>query len=276
MRAGKLKVEWPPGGKKEEKVVGKFAVHAGENSLRDDMDKLFCGGYRQKIMDMVANVDDLRSIDNGFVRRCVDRAGLCGGGTASDWLECAKLLVEKKCDPNAGGQNGTALAIAVRQGHVDFVMWLIRAGADLSKGFMEDGFHPLHLAVCVYGAPFRSLKCIRALLEAGAPVNAQDINGCTPLHIAATLSDTKPALCLLKHGAKTNLVGSWRRFDLYKGTAFAFAAQKPHSAPALMLLRSWEAVVWVRMGARWDKACSFWGLPKEILYMICNMAIAPP
>jgi ankyrin repeat protein len=66
-------------------------------------------------------------------------------------------------------------------------------------------------AGCPGWCPESQVKTIRALLDAGAPVNAQDKNGATPLHRAVRTRCAAAVRCLLEAGADPllpNLPGS--------------------------------------------------------------------
>jgi ankyrin repeat protein len=126
-------------------------------------------------------------------------------------LDVVKLLLDHKADPNiespegrntralslaiGSGENNADFAIvelllkngadpkgddvrqAVIQNNVDLVRLLAKRGADLdAKSTEPAGWTPLHFAVG------RSLMMTRTLLELGAPPNAADAEGKTPLH----------------------------------------------------------------------------------------------
>ena len=68
---------------------------------------------------------------------------------------------------------------SARNGHLEVVRALIKAGADVNAKD-NDGWTPLH-----YSAWNGHLEVARALIEAGADVNAKENGGSTPLHAAA-------------------------------------------------------------------------------------------
>jgi ankyrin repeat protein len=86
----------------------------------------------------------------------------------------------------------TALHLAAAGHRVEIVRLLLAAG-------------------CAGWCPESQVKTIRALLDAGAPVNAQDKNGATPLHRAVRTRCAAAVQCLLEAGADPllpNLPGS--------------------------------------------------------------------
>jgi ankyrin repeat protein len=92
------------------------------------------------------------------------------------------------------------------------------------------GSSPLHLACArdtssVGRYPicnFPSVPTIELLLECGAPVDARDNDGNTPLHASACNKPAKAGViqALLQHGAHFDLVNNDKRtfFNLLKGT----------------------------------------------------------
>ena len=74
---------------------------------------------------------------------------------------------------------------------------------DQLSGWSYDGWTPLHLA-----SFFGQLDAVRALIAAGADVNAVSRNGLrnTPLHAATAGKHTDVALLLLKNGADHQVV----------------------------------------------------------------------
>jgi hypothetical protein len=110
----------------------------------------------------------------------------------------------------------TALHLAAAGHRVEIVRLLLAAGAGPNAAGNHRRSGPLHYAAdgcagCAGWGPESQVKTIRALLDAGAPVNAQDKNGATPLHRAVRTRCAAAVRCLLEAGADPllpNLPGS--------------------------------------------------------------------
>jgi ankyrin repeat protein len=77
------------------------------------------------------------------------------------------------------------LHYAVEHGHASIVDWLLALGAD-PKATLEPAHDtPLHLA-----ARSACLRCVRALLDAGAAIDARNAFGQQPIHYAAQQPDS--------------------------------------------------------------------------------------
>jgi hypothetical protein len=70
----------------------------------------------------------------------------------------------------------TAMLAAAKYGHASTLRLLIALGAKVAVAAPNDGFTPLHVAVMD-----RRIEAIRVLLAAGAPLEARDHHGQTPL-----------------------------------------------------------------------------------------------
>jgi len=107
-------------------------------------------------------------------------------------------------------QVSTLLGIALRNNNRDMARMFIEAGAPLDA-LEPDGKSPLHIAVMHSG----NLELTRMLIEAGAPLDVQDEVGQTPLHIAATYGgDPKVIRLLIAHGADLNAKNDYQRTPL--------------------------------------------------------------
>ena len=87
---------------------------------------------------------------------------------------------------------------AARTGNIDRVRELIAAGANVNQQDI-DGWTPLHLAA--YNG---HQAVVQALIAAGADVNQQDNDGRTPLHRAACYGHQEVVQALIAAGANVN------------------------------------------------------------------------
>lgn len=78
------------------------------------------------------------------------------------------------------------------------VEWMIGRGVDLNFRD-EEGYTVLHSVLERHRDDKHEV--LRALLEAGAPVNAFGVNGWTPAHMAAACEDIEALKLLIEHNA---------------------------------------------------------------------------
>ena len=104
----------------------------------------------------------------------------------------------KPTPPSASKSSPPAISIqdAARNGNLEAIRQHIKATSNLSEKAPESGGSPLHTA-----AVFGQLEVVRALVEAGADVNARNNDGDTPLLVAAFFCRTEIVQHLLAHGA---------------------------------------------------------------------------
>ncbi len=88
------------------------------------------------------------------------------------------------------------LALAAFFGHPDTVKLLLARGADVAQAARN----PMKIQA-LHSAVTNSLDAVRLLVEAGAPVNAQQDKGWAPLHEAVNRGDLEMTRYLLAHGA---------------------------------------------------------------------------
>jgi cytochrome c len=107
----------------------------------------------------------------------------------------ARLLMERGADVNAAPDPrlGPALMPALAKRRIDLIDLLLDRGANPNARRNREAV--LHIAV-------RSgcLNCVKALVEAGADVNAKTKDGKTPLHLAKFKGQREVADYLLSHG----------------------------------------------------------------------------
>ena len=88
-------------------------------------------------------------------------------------------------------------------GHVDAVVALLEGGADANYSNEHGG------TALMAGAYFPDGRALRALLAAGADIEAKDADGRNALVIACQSGAASTVACLLEHGASANeLVGA--------------------------------------------------------------------
>ncbi len=115
-----------------------------------------------------------------------------------DQLDAVRVLVESGANVNTvSNVGGTPLSEAALLGYAELVTYLLSVGARLSiEGQSELVLHQ--------AAASRSLETARALLRAGADINAQNEIGETPLHVAAWKNDVEMVRLLVEAGADIN------------------------------------------------------------------------
>jgi quinoprotein dehydrogenase-associated probable ABC transporter substrate-binding protein len=144
------------------------------------------------------------------------------------FVPVATFLVEHKADTNLVDRGGwTPLMWASWGDNPALIAMLVAHGAKLDSTD-KDGLTPLAIA-----AQNAKAKAARALLEAGADVNAPVAKGgYTPLMLASISGSTELATTLIEHGAKVNLTNSGGV------TALMIAAAGNRSNIVVLLLRS--------------------------------------
>jgi ankyrin repeat protein len=132
---------------------------------------------------------------------------------AGKHFQTADLLRHNGADPHFRGREmRTPLHSAACYGNLEVVQKLIEYGADISAEDL-DGCTPLHLAS--EGHSPKNGFIVRLLLDLGADVNARAKNGLTPLHKASTFRALELARVLLGHGADVNARDADGRTPLY-------------------------------------------------------------
>ena len=127
---------------------------------------------------------------------------LFDAASVGDTARVAALLDRDPSQINAYSNDGFyPLGLAAFFGHPETVKLLIARGADVkqvARNAMK--VQPLHAAVAG-----RSLEAVRALVEAGAPIDAHQQEGWTPLHEAVHQGNIEMTKYLLAHGADPKL-----------------------------------------------------------------------
>lgn len=129
--------------------------------------------------------------------------------------EMTEWLLHRGADVNAPSPSGLPIHIAAEEGDAAMIRTLARHGADLDTGAPR-GMTPLKSAV-----RNGHMEAVRALLEAGADVNAsglgsvQPSDGSSPLHLAIASGHMKMAQMLMDYGADVNGRDSQGRTPLH-------------------------------------------------------------
>lgn len=121
--------------------------------------------------------------------------------TNNDSVKVEKLIRQNPDLVFSKNENGfTPLQLAVTNGYIDIVQYLLTTKADVNARNNYGGT-PLHLAAMVKG---QHGDLVEMLLAHGADVNACDAHALTPLHYAALVDNPDAVRLLLDHGAKVN------------------------------------------------------------------------
>lgn len=114
-------------------------------------------------------------------------------------IEIVKLILEKGENPDRETKKyERAMRVAMRMKSVDIVKLLIENKADVNKPYDDKKNTLLHTAV-----DYKNDTIIEILIKSGADINAKNVDGKTPIDIAAK-RDENGTVFLLKSGAQYN------------------------------------------------------------------------
>jgi len=127
---------------------------------------------------------------------------LFDAASVGDTARVAALLDGDPSQINAYSNDGFyPLGLAAFFAHPETVRLLISRGADLAQVARNPmRVQPLNAAVAG-----RSMEVVRLLVEAGAPIDPQQLEGWTPLHGAVHQGNLEMTKYLLAHGADLKL-----------------------------------------------------------------------
>jgi ankyrin repeat protein len=116
-------------------------------------------------------------------------------------LDQVQSALAQGANPNFKGKGGfTPIVIAARNGYLEIVQYLMDHGAEMDK---RDNSRKKS---ALLAAAFKSQNEVAEyLLAHGADINAQAINGFTPLHDAAWVGDYQLVKLLVERGARTDI-----------------------------------------------------------------------
>jgi ankyrin repeat protein len=125
----------------------------------------------------------------------LDLCDACAVGRAE---RVAELLDRDPSQVNAySGDGFYPLGLAAFFGHPATVRLLLTRGADVA----QVARNPMQVQALHSAAAGKSFETVRLLVEAGAPVNAKQHKGWSPLHEAVLSRDVEMTRYLLAHGA---------------------------------------------------------------------------
>lgn len=122
--------------------------------------------------------------------------------------DCAKVLLVRGADVNQTEigiyQGWTALHNACYRKDPCMVALLLEHGADVSTRCRQYQALPIHEA-----AEKADAGIVSMLLQAGSPVNDQNVHGNTPLHLASRGGGLPVVKVLVEHGADRSIVNTY-------------------------------------------------------------------
>ncbi|XP_054035996.1 ankyrin repeat and SOCS box protein 3 isoform X2 [Dryobates pubescens] len=141
-------------------------------------------------------------------------------------LESLHVLLESGADPNEVTTEATTpLFLAVENGHINTVKFLLQHGANIEGPHSWSGWNSLHQA------SFQGFtEIMEILLEKGASKECKDDFGITPLFVAAQYGQLESLRLLVSHGADVNCQAK------DKATPLLIAAQEGHTQCVELLL----------------------------------------
>ena len=142
-------------------------------------------------------------------------------------LEQIRALIKSGADVNAPQGDGmTALHWAAQNGDAGMAELLLYAGANPGATTRLGAYTPLHLA-----SASGRVEVTRALIRAGARVQAATATGATPLHLAADAGSAELVGALIEGGA---LVNATESYALRTPLMFAAARNRVEAVRALL------------------------------------------
>ena len=119
-------------------------------------------------------------------------------------IEIAKLLLQARANINQQQQHGATALIAACYSQTpngDIVRLIIQSGADISIKTSR-----LQRTALMYATQRGHTSIVEYLLDEGAPVNTQDVDGATSLMLASQLGHSETVRVLINYGADVNIL----------------------------------------------------------------------
>ncbi len=167
----------------------------------------------------IAAGENMLEIARALLAKGADPAAKLEGGitpmhmaaASADGTEMVKLLLKHKAplELKDSLEQQTPLCVAAALGRLGSVRALLEAGAEL-EARNDKGRTPLILA-----AVGGHLDVVHLLLDKGAAIDARETNQATALHAAAQLGRTEVAAALLARGAAVDLLDSQKKTPLH-------------------------------------------------------------
>lgn len=171
------------------------------------------------------------------VKDATGTTALIGAAHSGD-LSMVRFFLEKGADINEANKGGISPIVASSfSGHYDVTKYLVAKGANVNvsntfAGKVKHGLIGLiGLTPLMLNAPYGPVEVVKAILDAGADVNARDSRGMTALMLAVATDFQNPATVklLLDRGADASLK------DKYGETALDWAKKIGNPATIKLL-----------------------------------------
>uniref|UniRef100_A0A8C4URD1 Palmitoyltransferase n=1 Tax=Falco tinnunculus TaxID=100819 RepID=A0A8C4URD1_FALTI len=174
--------------------------------------------------------------------------------------ELVKYYISKGAivDQLGGDLNSTPLHWAIRQGHLPMVILLMKYGADPSL-IDGEGFSSIHLAVL-----FQHMPIVAYLLSKGQNIDTTDLNGQTPLMLAAQkVLGPEPTRFLLKFNPSFNAVD-----NVQKNTALHWAITAGNTGAVDLLLEAGASLDIKNVKGETPLDLAYQSLNRLMVYMV--------
>ncbi|XP_056209212.1 palmitoyltransferase ZDHHC13 [Falco biarmicus] len=174
--------------------------------------------------------------------------------------ELVKYYISKGAivDQLGGDLNSTPLHWAIRQGHLPMVILLMEYGADPSL-IDGEGFSSIHLAVL-----FQHMPIVAYLLSKGQNIDTTDLNGQTPLMLAAQkVLGPEPTRFLLKFNPSFNAVD-----NVQKNTALHWAITAGNAGAVDLLLEAGASLDIKNVKGETPLDLAYQSLNRLMVYMV--------